>query len=47
MAAARRARTAAGLLALACRAIKDYWSKVDSDLGTRIARRLGLLTMAR
>jgi catalase len=29
------------------RAVKDYWSKVDSDLGTRIAHDLGLLTPAR
>jgi catalase len=29
------------------RAVKDYWSKVDSDLGSRIAHELGLLTPAR
>jgi catalase len=29
------------------RAVRDYWSKVDSDLGTRIAHDLGLLTPAR
>ena len=29
------------------RAVKDYWAKVDSDLGTRIAHSLGLLTPAR
>jgi catalase len=29
------------------RAVKDYWTKVDSDLGTRIAHGLGLLTPAR
>ena len=29
------------------RAVKEYWSKVDSDLGTRIAHDLGLLTKAR
>jgi catalase len=29
------------------RAVKEYWTKVDSDLGTRIAHGLGLLTPAR
>ena len=29
------------------RAVKDYWAKVDPDLGTRIAHNLGLLTPAR
>jgi catalase len=29
------------------RAVKDYWSKVDSDLGSRIAHELGILTPAR
>jgi catalase len=29
------------------RAVKDYWSKVDSDLGTRIAHDLGLMARAR
>jgi catalase len=29
------------------RAVKDYWAKVDSDLGTRVAHELGLLTPAR
>ena len=29
------------------RAVKDYWTKVDSDLGARIAHDLGLLTPAR
>ena len=29
------------------RAVRDYWSKVDSDLGTRIAHDLGLLARAR
>lgn len=29
------------------RAVKDYWTKVDPDLGTRIAHDLGLLTQQR
>jgi catalase len=29
------------------RAVKEYWSKVDPDLGTRIAHGLGLLAAAR
>jgi catalase len=29
------------------RAVRDYWAKVDSDLGTRVAHDLGLLTPAR
>jgi catalase len=29
------------------RAVKDYWAKVDSDLGTRVAQGLGLLAPAR
>ena len=29
------------------RAINDYWSKVDPDLGTRVAHDLGLATPAR
>jgi catalase len=29
------------------RAVKEYWSKVDSDLGTRIAHDLGLMAAAR
>jgi catalase len=29
------------------RAVRDYWSKVDSELGSRIAHELGLLTHAR
>jgi catalase len=29
------------------RAVRDYWSKVDSDLGTRIAHDLGLMARAR
>ncbi|MCI2421560.1 catalase [Saccharopolyspora sp. K220] len=29
------------------RAVKDYWSKVDPDLGTRIAHELGLAVAAR
>ena len=29
------------------RAVKDYWTKVDSDLGHRIAHDLGLLAAAR
>ncbi len=29
------------------RAVRDYWTKVDSELGTRIAHGLGLLTPAR
>ncbi len=29
------------------RAIKDYWSKVDAELGSRIAHDLGLMTAAR
>jgi catalase len=29
------------------RAVRDYWSKVDSDLGSRIAHELGLMAHAR
>jgi catalase len=29
------------------RAVKDYWTKVDADLGSRIAHELGLLTPVR
>jgi catalase len=29
------------------RAVNDYWAKVDPDLGTRVARDLGLTTPAR
>jgi len=29
------------------RAVNDYWSKVDPDLGTRVAHDLGLATPAR
>ena len=29
------------------RAVSDYWTKVDSDLGMRVAHDLGLTTPAR
>lgn len=29
------------------RAVREYWAKVDADLGTRIAQKLGLLAAAR
>jgi catalase len=34
-------------LSIQDRAVNDYWSKVDPDLGARVASELGVTTLAR